>query len=127
MQAAAVPGLYSHIAPSDDHDANDIPKTIKSTKGRGSKKFRKGKQKQQQQQQLQQQQHQQLPPPSQEEEMEQYDETGNYYHNDNYRGNNKGCRPFRDQGGSRRPFRGSNPQGRGQSDNFRSQHQSNRG
>ena len=71
MQAAAVPSLYSHIAQSDDHDANDIPKPFKSSKGRGGKKSGKGKQKQHQQQQQQPQQ-------------QQYDETSNYYHNDNY-------------------------------------------
>ena len=48
MQAAAVPGLYSYIAQSDDYDVNDIPKPFKSTKGRGGKKSGKGKQQQQQ-------------------------------------------------------------------------------
>ena len=85
MQAAAVPSLYSHIAQSDAHNANDIPEPFKSTKGRGGKKSGKGKQKQQQQQQPQ----QQPPPPAQEEEIEQYDETSYYYHNDNYRGHNR--------------------------------------
>ena len=47
MQAAAVPSLYLHIAQSDDHNANDIPKPFKSSKGRGGKKSGKGKQKQQ--------------------------------------------------------------------------------
>ena len=37
MQAAAVPGLYSHIVQLDDHNANDIPKPFKSTKGRGGR------------------------------------------------------------------------------------------
>ena len=44
----AVPGLYSHIAQSQDQDSNNIPKPFKSTKGRGGKKSGEGKQKSQQ-------------------------------------------------------------------------------
>ena len=47
--AGAVPSLRSHIAQSQDQDANNIPKPFKSTKGRGGKKSGKGKQKPQQQ------------------------------------------------------------------------------
>ena len=36
--AGAVPGLYSHIAQSQDQDSENIPKPFKSTKGRGGKK-----------------------------------------------------------------------------------------
>ena len=36
----AVPGLYSHIAQSQDQDLDNIPKPFKSTKSRGGKKFR---------------------------------------------------------------------------------------
>ena len=75
--AGAVCGLYSHIAQSQDQDSDNILKPFKSTKGRG-KKSGKGKQKSQQQPQ---------PPPLPPEEEEQYEETNNYYHNENYRGN----------------------------------------
>ena len=81
--AGAVPSLYSHIAQSQDQDSKNIPKPFKSTKSRGGKKLGKGKQKPQQQPQ---------PPPSPEEE-EHYEETNNYYHNENYRGNNRGHKP----------------------------------
>ena len=118
MQAAAFSGLYSHIPQSDGHDANEIPKPFKSTKGRDGKKSGKGKQKQQQH--LQQQQ---PPPHLQEEEIKQYDETGNYHHNDNYQGHNRGSRPYRGQGGSRR----NNSRGRGQQGSYHGQFQNNRG
>ena len=42
--ACTVPGLYSHIAQSQDQDSENIPKPFKSTKGRGGKKSGKGKQ-----------------------------------------------------------------------------------
>ena len=86
-----VPSLYSHIAQSQDQDSDNIPKLFKSTKGRGGKKSGKGKQKSQQQPQ---------PPPPPQEEEEHYEEINNYYHNENYRGNNRGCKPYRGQQGS---------------------------
>ena len=36
--AGAVLGLYSHIAQSQDQDSDNIPKSFKSTKGKGGKK-----------------------------------------------------------------------------------------
>ena len=63
--AGAVPSLYSHIAQSQDQDADNIPEPFKSTKGRGGKKSGKGKQKSQQQPQ---------PPPPPPEEEEHYEE-----------------------------------------------------
>ena len=96
--ADAVPSLYSHIAQSQDQDSDNIPKPFKSTKGKAGKKSGKGKSKPQQQPQ---------PPPPSPEEEEQYEETNNYYHNENYRGNSKGCRPYRGQQGGRKPYRGS--------------------
>ena len=90
--AGAVSGLYSHIAQSQDQDSDNIPKPFKRTKGRGGKKSGKGKQKSQQQPQ---------PPPPPPEEEEHYKEANNYYHNENYRGNNRGHKPYRgQQGGS---------------------------
>ena len=96
--AGAVPSLYSHIAQSQDQDSDNIPEPFKNTKGRGEKKSGKGKQKSKQQPQ---------PPPPPPEEGEHYEETKNYYHNENYRGNNRGHKPCRvQQGGSRKPYRG---------------------
>ena len=43
--AGAVPGLYSHIAQSQDQDLDNIPKPFKSTKSRQGKKSGKGKSK----------------------------------------------------------------------------------
>ena len=59
----AVPGLYSHIAQSQDQDSASIPKQFKSTRGRGGKKFGKSKSKPQQQPQPP------PPPPEQEEQQ----------------------------------------------------------
>ena len=74
--ADAVPSLYSHITQSQDQDSDSIPKLFKSAKGKGGKKSGKGKSKPQQQPQ---------PPPSPPEEEEWYEETNNYYQNENYR------------------------------------------
>ena len=115
--AGAVPGLYSHIAQSDDQDSDNIPKLFKSTKGKGVKKSGRGKSKPQQPQ----------PPPPPPQEEEQYEESNNYYDNENYRGNSRGCRPYRGQQGGRRPFRGFQQRGRGQQNNYRGQYQNNRG
>ena len=105
--AGAGPSLYSHTAQSQDQDSENIPKPFKSTKGRGGKKSGKGKQKFQQQPQ---------PPPPPLEEEKHYEETNNYYHNENYRGNNRGYKPYRGQQGSgRKPDRGSQCRGKGDS------------
>ena len=85
--AGTVPSLYSHIAQSQDQDSISLPKPFKSARGRGGKKS-KGKVK------LQQQPPPPFPPPEQEE---QYEDANNYYHNENYRGNNRGRRPYRGQ------------------------------
>ena len=80
----AVPSLHSHIVQSDDHDSNEIPKPFKSTRGKGGKKLGKSKQKSQ------------LPPPLEKQE-ETFEEANNYYHNENYKGQNRGCRPYMGQ------------------------------
>ena len=117
--AGAVSSLYSHIAQSQNQDSENIPEPFKSTNCRGGKKSGKGKQKYQQQPQ---------PPPPPPEEQEHYEEINNYYHNENYRGNNRGCRPYRGQQGSgRKPYRGSQQRGRGQQNNYQGQYQSNHG
>ena len=83
QHAGAVPGLYSHIEQSQDQDSASIPKPFESARGHRGKKS-KGKAKQQ---------HQPQPPPPHPEQEEQYEDRNNYYHNENHRGNNRGCRP----------------------------------
>ena len=61
---------------------------------------------------MKQQQQPQPPPPSHDQE-EQYEDANNYYHNENYRGNNRGHRPYRGQNNGRKPYRGSQ-QGEGE-------------
>ena len=109
----AVPGLYSHIEHTQDQDSVSLPKPFKSTRGRGGKK---GKSKPQQQSQ---------PPPPPPEQEDQYEDVNNYYHNENYRDNNRGRRPYRGQYSSRKPYRGSQQRGRGQQNNYRGQYQGN--
>ena len=99
--AGADPSIYSHIAQSQNQDSGNIPKPFKSTRGTGRKKSGKGKSKSQQPQ----------PPPLPKQE-EQYEEVDNYYHNENYRGNNRGCRPYRGQYCGRKPNRDSQHRGR---------------
>ena len=116
--AGSVSSLYSQIAQLQDQDAANIPKPFKSTKDRGGNKSGKGKQKSQQQPQ---------PPPPPPKEEEQHEETNNYYHNENYRGNFRGHRPYRgQQGGGRKSYKGSQHRGRGQQNNYRGQYQGNR-
>ena len=115
--AGAVLSLNSHITQSQDQDSDNIPKSFKSTKGRGGKKSGKGKWKSQQQPKP-------FPPSPVEEH---YEETKNYYHNENYGGNN---RPQTIQGSTRwqqKPYRGSQQRGRGQQNNYRGQYQGNHG
>ena len=48
-QGAAIPGLYSHIAHSDDKEETDIPQTFKGVKPKQNKNRGRGKGKQPQQ------------------------------------------------------------------------------
>ena len=92
---ATVPGLYSHITHSVDKDEAETPPPFKGakpkqTRGRGKPKGKP-------------QGHRQNPPKDQEaDESYTYDNTNNYYHNDNYTapGQSQGCRPFNGQSGS---------------------------
>ena len=115
--AGTVPGLYSHIAQSQNQDSASLPKPLKSARGHRGKKS-KGKAKSQQQP---------PPPPPPPEQEEQYEDANNYYHNENYRGNNRDCRLYRDQYSGRKPYRRSQQRGRGQQNNYRGQYQSNHG
>ena len=95
-----VPGLYSHIADSVDKDEAEIPPPFKGAKPKqsGGRGKPKGKP----------QGHRQNPSKDPEaDESYTYDNTNNYYHNDNYTtpGENQGRRPFTDQSGSQQ-FRG---------------------
>ena len=97
---ATVLGLYSHITHSVDKDEAEIPPPfkgakLKQTRGRGKPKGKP-------------QGHRQNPPKDQEADGSYtYDNTNNYYHNDNYTApsQNQGCRPFTGQSGMQQ-FRG---------------------
>ena len=89
-KGTAVPSLYSHIAHSNDKEETDIPQPFnrarpKQPKTRGGGK---GKQSQQKSKPLPVQVH---------EDQYTFDDTNNYYHNENYRGQSRGHRPHRGQ------------------------------
>ena len=102
---AAVPGLYSHTAQSEDNEDAEIPQPFKGVKPKQGKTRERGKGKSQQKQN---------PSPDQvQEEQYSYEDTNNYYHTENYRGQSKGRRPNRGQSASQ-PFRGQNSHVRSQ-------------
>ena len=72
-------------------------------------------------------QHQSEPPLPPSEQEEQYEDVNNYYHNKNYRGNNRGRRPYWGQYSGRKPYRDSQHRGRGQQNNYTGQYQGNHG
>ena len=89
-QGTAVPGLYSHIAHLNDKEETDIPQPFKGARPKQPKTRGRGKGKQPQQKPK--------PPPVQvQAELYTYDDTNNYYLNENYRGQSRGHRPFRGQ------------------------------
>ena len=86
-KGTAVPGLYSHIAHSNDKDETDIPQPFKGAQPKQPKTRGRGKSKQPQQKPK--------PPSAQvQEDQYTYDDTNNYYHNENYRGQPRGHRPY---------------------------------
>ena len=89
-QGAAVPCLYSHIAHSDDKEETDIPQPFKGVKSKQIKNRERGKGKQPQQKPNH-------PPVQIQEEQYTYEDTNHYYHNENYRGQSRGHRPYRGQ------------------------------
>ena len=105
-KGTTVPGLYSHIAHSNDKDEMDIPQPFKGASPKQPKSSSGGKGKQPQQKPKN-------PPLQTQDNQYNYDDTNNYYHNDNYRGQSRGCRPYRGQN-TGRSFRGQNFHGRGQ-------------
>ena len=105
-KGTAVLSLYSHIAHSNDKDEAEIPQPFKGAcpkqpKSRGGDK---GKQPQQKLKN---------PPPQTQEDQYNYEDTNNYYHNENYRDQSRGHRPYRGQN-IEHSFRGQNFCGRGQ-------------
>ena len=88
-QGTAVPGLYSHIAHSNDKEETGIPQPFKGARPKQTKTRGGGKGKQPQQK----------PKPPLVQVQEQYtcEDTNNYYHNENYRGQSRGHRPYRGQ------------------------------
>ena len=118
-KGTTVTSLYSHIAHSDDKDEMDIPQPCKGAhpkqpKSRGS---RKGKQPQQKLKNL---------PAQIQDNQYNYNDTNNYYHNDNYRSQSRGHRPHRGQN-TGNFFRGQNFHGRGQQNqnSYQGQYQNN--
>ena len=98
--------LYSHIAHSNDKDEVEIPQPFKGADPKQPKPRGRGKGKQPQQKPKN-------PPPQTQEDSYNYEDTNNYYHNENYRGRSRGCRPYRGQN-TGHSFRGQNFHGRGQ-------------
>ena len=105
-KGTAVPGLYSHIAHSDDKEERDIPQPFKGPCPKQPKHRGRGNSKQPQQKPKN-------PPVQVQDDQYNYEDTYNYYHNENYRGQPRGCRCYRGQN-TGKFFRGQNLCGRGQ-------------
>ena len=105
-KGTTVPGLNSHIAHSDDKEETDIPQPFKGACPKQPKHRGRGKGKQSQQKSK-------ISPVQVQDDQYNYEDTNNYYHNENYRGQPRGHRPYRGQN-TGRFFRGQNLHGRGQ-------------
>ena len=105
-KGTTVSGLYSHIAHSDDKEETDIPQPLKGACPKQPKSRGRGKDKQPQQKPKH-------PPAQIQDDQYHYEDTNNCYHNKNYRGQSRGCRPYRGQNAGQF-FRGHNLHGRGQ-------------
>ena len=106
VKGTVVPSFYLHIAHSEDKEESDIPQPFKGacpkrikSRGRGQ-----GKQPQQKPKNL---------PAQIQDDQYSYEDTNNYYHTENYRGQSRGRRPYRGQN-TGCFFRGQNFCGRGQ-------------
>ena len=89
-QGTVVPSLYSHIAHSNDKEETDIPQPFKGARPKQTETRGGGKGKQPQQKPK--------PPPVQvQADHYTYEDTNNYYHNENYRGKSRACRPYKGQ------------------------------
>ena len=89
-KGTTVPGLYSHIAHSDDKEETDIPQPFKGAHPKQLKHRGRGKGKQPQQKPK-------YPPVQIQGDQYNYEDTNNYYHNENYRGQPRGQTPYRGQ------------------------------
>ena len=89
-KGTAVHGLYSYIAHSNDKDEMDIPQPFKGAHPKQPKSRGGGKGKQPQQKPKN-------PPPQTRDDQYNYEDTNNYYHNENYRGQSRCHRPYRGQ------------------------------
>ena len=89
-KGTAVPSLYSHTAHSDDKDETEIPQPFKGACPKQPKPRGRGKGKQRQQKPKN-------PPPQTQDDQYHDEDTSNYYHNENYRGQSRGHRPYRGQ------------------------------
>ena len=118
-KGTTVPSLYSHITHSNDKDEMDIPQPFKGAHPKQSKSRGGGKGKQPQQKPKN------LPPQTQDDDYN-YEDTNNYYNNENYRGQSRGRRPYRGQN-TGRSFRGQNFRGRSQrnQNTYQGQYQNN--
>ena len=85
-QGTAVPSLYSHIAHLNNKEETDIPQPFKGARPKQTKTREREKGKQPQQKPN-------APPVQAQEEQYTYEDTNNYYHNENYRGQSRGHRP----------------------------------
>ena len=99
-KGTAVPSLYSHIAHSDDKEETDISQPFKGSQPKQPETIGGGKGKQPQQKLK-------TPPVQVQEDQYNYDDSNNYYHNANYRGQSRGHRPYRGQN-TGKFFRGQN-------------------
>ena len=88
-QVTAFPSLYSHIAHLNDKEETDVPQPFKGARPKQTKTRGGGKGKQPQQKPK-------SPPVQVQAEQYTY-EDNNYSHNENYRGQSRGHRPYRGQ------------------------------
>ena len=105
-KGATVPGLYSHIAHSNDKEETDILQPFRGARPKQTKQRGGGKGKQPQQKLKN-------PQVQIQDDQYNYEDTNNYYYTGNYRGQSRGCRPYRGQN-TGHFFRGQNLHGRGQ-------------
>ena len=118
-KGATVPGLYSHIAHSDVKEETDIPQPFKGARPKQTKQRGRGKGKQPQQKIKN-------PQVQIQDDQYNYEDTNNYYHTENYRGQSRGHRPYRGKNIGCF-FRGQNLCGRGQQNQnpYQGQYQNN--
>ena len=102
-KGTAVPSLYSYIAHSNDNEATVIPQPFK-----GAVLSMPSKEAEERVNSLNKNPQVQI-----QDDQYNYEDTNNYYHTENYRGQSRGHRPYRGQN-TGHFFRGQNLCGRGQ-------------